>query len=48
MLTYLRSYLEGYGFNLNEKLSKIFRNYVGNYYIDCYEQGKALSCMYGK
>jgi len=47
-MTFIRSYIEGYSYDLNEKFSEILSSSVGAYYIECFETGKNLSCMYGE
>ena len=48
ILSFIRKYLEGYGYDLNEKFGVILRKTIGEYYVECYETGKSLACMHGQ
>ena len=47
ILQFIRKYLEGYSYNLNEKFCEILRKNIVDYYVECYKTGKSLACIHG-
>jgi hypothetical protein len=48
ILGFIRKYLDGYGYNLNNKFCDVIRTRIGDYYVECYETFKSLACMHGE
>ena len=46
--TYVRDYVESYGYNLQNKFSTLLKLQIGEYYIDCHDTGKSLAVMHGE
>ena len=45
---FIHTYLEGYGFKINEKFVSILKKQIAEYYVKCYEYNKSLSVIYGE
>ena len=48
ILNFIRDFIDRFGYDLHQNFYSILRIQICQYYVQCFETSKALSCMYGK